>query len=362
MGGDIRMEYSDLLCDFKIIESLLPIGWRQKAYELKAIVYSRNIRNVEDLLKLILLYLTSGKSYGMTAAMTQLSLGFKMTKNGVYERIQRCGDWLSWMCENICRNAGLIVEKPEWLANYRVCLVDATKVSLKGSKKADWCLNYMLDLFRLDTIEMHLKSGEYGETLLNFDKMGMGDIIVGDRMYGTSTSIEYAILKGADYCLRLRSKAFNLYDENGERIILEDKLSDMESCSYRDLRLFRKSMNSFVPIRLCVYRKSEEESNKSLIRIKRSNSKKMRGKVSKLQEFYSNYVIISTSLYFEVENIVAIYRLRWEIEILFKRLKSIFGYDEIPTKNACASRSWLNGKLLLFAICEALVNRGRFSP
>ena len=352
----------ELLNNFENIISLLPKGYIEKAYELGAISRPRNICKVDDLLKLILLYQTVGKSFGITAAMCQFSFGFKMTKAGVFKRISKSGAWLSWLCENICRNAGLIVDKPAWLSEHRVCLVDATKVSLKGSHQADWGLHYLVDLFSLDTIEMHLKGYKNGETLKNFNKIEKRDIIVGDRIYGYPVSMNYAMDRGADFCFRLRSNAFNLYNNDYELFNLEDKISSMLEWSYMDLCLYYKSSGVFYPIRLCVYRKTKEESSKSLTRIKKSNSKKMRGKVSEQQEFYSNFIVIGTSLKADCKNILDLYRMRWEVESLFKRLKSIFDYDEIPTKNESSSRSWLNGKLLLFAICEALVNRGRFSP
>lgn len=50
--------------DFKKIIELMPLGWEEKAKELKAITRSRKIKNAEELLRLNLLYLTSGESFG----------------------------------------------------------------------------------------------------------------------------------------------------------------------------------------------------------------------------------------------------------------------------------------------------------
>jgi hypothetical protein len=47
-------------------------------------------------------------------------------------------------------------------------------------------------------------------------------------------------------------------------------------------------------------------------------------------------VLILTSLdvaQFSAEDILAIYRLRWQIELLFKRLKSLLHLDELPAKD-----------------------------
>jgi hypothetical protein len=51
-----------------------------------------------------------------------------------------------------------------------------------------------------------------------------------------------------------------------------------------------------------------------------------------------------------------------EVEPVFKRLKSLFQYGDVPMKPDKSARAWFYGKLLLAALCETLVNKGRFSP
>lgn len=90
----------------------------------------------------------------------------------------------------------------------------------------------------------------------------------------------------------------------------------------------------------------------------------MRGKVSSLQSIYNKYVIVATSLSEEIDDsyILELYRMRWQIELVFKRFKSIFNYDEMPSKAEKSIYAFFYGKLLIAAICEAIVNQGRFSP
>jgi len=73
---------------------------------------------------------------------------------------------------------------------------------------------------------------------------------------------------------------------------------------------------------------------------------------------------VATSLETEItaSQIMELYRLRWQIEIAFKRLKSLFQYNDVPMQNSENAFAWFYGKLLLAALCEALVNTGRFSP
>lgn len=93
----------------------MPLGWEEKAKELRAITRSRKIKNAEELLRLYLLYLTNGESFEKTSAILNMSDANNLNKNAVYERISKSRDWLKWLCENISRNAGELVRKPKWL-------------------------------------------------------------------------------------------------------------------------------------------------------------------------------------------------------------------------------------------------------
>ena len=54
---------------FKQLLGLLPEGWEAKAKELGAFQRAREIKSPEELLRLILLYLTEGKSFAGTSAL-----------------------------------------------------------------------------------------------------------------------------------------------------------------------------------------------------------------------------------------------------------------------------------------------------
>ena len=67
---------------FEQVLRFLPEGWEAKAKELGAFKRARGIQTVEELLRLILLYLTEGKSFAGTSAITQLS-GEAMIGKGI---------------------------------------------------------------------------------------------------------------------------------------------------------------------------------------------------------------------------------------------------------------------------------------
>ena len=71
----------------------------------------------------------------------------------------------------------------------------------------------------------------------------------------------------------------------------------------------------------------------------------------------AEFMILSTSLPAEsypATDVLAVYRLRWQIELAFKRLKSLLRMDRLPTRTDRASRSWLTAHLILALLCDDL--------
>lgn len=348
-----------------LIYKMMPAGWEEAAKETGALVRSRNISTPEELLRLNFLYQTNGDSYGLTSALTQISENQTgLNKTAVQKRITNSAQWLKWILQHLCIEEKYLSEVPQWLKEYRVCLTDASDYSKHGSKNADFRFHHMIELFSFNIVEFHFTEASEGEKINRYQKIKPKDIIIADRAYGTINGMEYVSDKEADFLFRLRAKAFNLYTEKNELFDLTEYLQEnYEAGKVIDLKLFYKSGKSYHPVRICAVAKGEKDIEKSYKHIKKSNSKKNRGKVTDLQKIYSKYVVIATSLPESIyaQQILELYRMRWQIELVFKRLKSIFGGDFCAKKKE-AVEAWFYGKLLLAVICEIFVKRGRFSP
>jgi hypothetical protein len=92
---------------------------------------SQTIKTSEELLRLILVYLTEGKSFAGTSAIINLGGGFTLNKNAVYKRIQNSADWLEWLCVHLLRQGG----EPLWLQGKDVYLIDGSEVVYGGATK-----------------------------------------------------------------------------------------------------------------------------------------------------------------------------------------------------------------------------------
>jgi hypothetical protein len=350
---------------FKQLLRLLPDGWEEKAKELGALQRAREIKTPEELLRLNLLYLTEGKSMAGTSAITNLSSESTMSKIAVFKRIQNSGRWLQWMCETICRKAGLLIEKPQWLKGKNALLIDGSEDVKSGANRQCFMLHYCIELFTLGAREFLITDGRTGERLANFKELGKDDIVVADRAYGTAPGIAYLRERSVGYVLRLRSSALRIYDEKGDEIDLAVRFSGLMAWRYGDIAGYCRINGEAVPVRVCAVRKDIFNEWKGLQRLKKENQRKRGGKtVSALQEEYNKYIIVVTSIGKEATamQVLDLYRARWQIEIAFKRLKSLFRYNEMPARKPENIKTWFYGKLLLTALCETLVNTGRFSP
>jgi hypothetical protein len=349
---------------FKRLLSVMPPGWEDKAKELGALVRSREIKNADDLLRLVFIYLSEGKSLSGTAAWLELGGICSISKKAVYTRFQKSGEWLRWLCEHLYRNNHGIREAPEWLGERRVYLVDASDEPVHGSDQADYRLHYAIGLFDLGMKEMALTGVEQGEKVSNFQTFGERDIVIGDRAYCSKQGIAYLLGKNSGLLFRFGTKRFHVYNRWGRRVNVLGYFKGLQPGESGERTLYYEYEGEYRPLRFCVLRKTKAAEEKGLESLKKTRMRKAGNKeLSAAQRAYNRYVIVVTSIAdADPELLLDGYRQRWQIELAFKRLKSWFKYHEIPVQVAVSARAWFYGKLLLAALGERWVNEGRFSP
>ena len=81
--------------------------------------------------------------------------------------------------------------------------------------------------------------------------------------------------------------------------------------------------------------------------------------------FMNNFIVLVTSILekqISAKDILELYRLRWQIELYFKRLKSLMGFGDIPNKTEENIKIWLNAKLVVAIMLELSISQVDFSP
>jgi IS4 transposase len=109
-----------------------------------------------------------------------------------------------------------------------------------------------------------------------------------------------------------------------------------------------------MPVRLIIQRKTPEATEAARAKLRREAARKQKT-LDPRSLVAAEFIILGTSLptgFCPADEVLAVYRLRWQIELAFKRLKSLLRMDEIPTRTERASRSWLTAHLIMALLCD----------
>ena len=203
-----------------------------------------------------------------------------------------------------------------------------------------------------------------GESLTNF-MIKPDYLVIGDRIYGTKTGIEHCLNGAGNFIFRIRSKAFKVYNKEGQEIELLHQIEKAGCETATEIEVYmQRSKKENIKLRICVIKKTAEEIEKSRRRINRRDSKK--GHVtSEEAKKLNDYIVVITSLSEDItaKEILSLYQVRWQVELYFKRLKSLMSFGDIPKKKETSIEAWLNGKLMVALLLEkTIATAASFSP
>ena len=341
----------------------LPEGYEEACFAEKAIQRKRVIDNPNDLMMLSMLHLHNGSSLAEISTIAELMKLGELSDVAFMKRFEACNSWFLWNIEHLVSACTIEYKKPEWLEKFRVLAMDASDVSEKGRSGRIFRLHFALELFKMCCEEQKVTTQETGESLRNFS-MRENDLVVADRIYSTLTGMKHCLENGANFVMRLRNKAFNLYDLQNQKINLLDYLEKLKDEETLDLQAFAKlDGKKNTPLRICAIKKTPDAIKNSNRKLARKKSKKQQN-ISEETMTFNNYIVLITALESDIsaEQILELYRFRWQVEIYFKRLKSIMDFGELPKKRLGSSFAWLNGKIMIAILIEKLISKASFPP
>jgi hypothetical protein len=346
--------------NWAILCSFLPKGWEEMARRTGALQRARGVPDASSLLRLLLLHVGNGCSLAETSIRAR-QLGLDLSSVAVFKRLQAAEEWLRWLAEQQRGTERLALESQ----GRPVRAVDGTSVSEPGSTGTDWRVHYAINLANLQCDFFELTAvAEGGETLRRVPVQA-GDIMMGDRVYATPVGVAHVTDAGGDLVARLNRQSLPLFDGEGNRldVLRLFRKLQVRQCQQWTARV-RHPQGGWIPGRLVAVKRSAQAARLARLRLQRQASKKQR-KLSPQCLQAAQYFSVWTSLPegFSAAVVLELYRLRWQIEVAFKRMKSILGLGHLPKKDPASARAWLHGKLFVSLLVERMVQAAdTFSP
>ncbi len=348
--------------NWQVLLSLLPAGWERLAFRERAVERLRGFPTAETVLRTLLLHVGKGLSLRETA--TQAKLGGIATVSDVtiLNRLRQAEGWLHRLCQELALENGLSFPAPP--AGRNVRLLDGTLVKEPGRTGSEWRIHYSLQIPTLccDHLEVTSVRGPgNGEKLQRFPARS-GDLVLADRGFCKPAGIAALHRQGADVIVRVNTGSLPLQRADGKTFELLKHLRALKQANdVGDWDVVLPTPAGPVPGRICAIRKSETAAARALRQIQRK-SQQGGPQVKPATLEYARYVIVFTTLEateFPAARVLEWYRLRWQIELVFKRLKSLAGTGHLPKHDDASSRAWLYGKLLVALLTQKLIQIGR---
>ena len=358
-----RLEIIGRKQDWQYLLTFLPEGWREQARELGALVRCRKFPDAESLLRTLLIHLADGCSLRETATRAKQGKIVSISDVALLKRLKSSGEWLRWMAQRVMEE--WIDKQPSAIfgEDLKIRVVDSSTIQEPGSTGSTWRIHYSICLPSLRCDEVHITSPKTGESFKRFD-IKSADLFVGDRGYAHPPGIAHVVNGGGAVLVRINLTTVPLVDEKGASFPLLQQLRTLRGRKVGDWDVWVKHREVTIAGRVCAIRKSKAAAEKARRKALRDNGRKG-AKVRPETSESAAYTFVFTTLDRKVRptTVLEVYRGRWQIELVFKRLKSIIGLGHLKNKDFQAAQAWMHGKLLVAFLVEALIVAAeRFFP
>jgi hypothetical protein len=346
--------------DWQLLTTLLPEGWREMGWEQGALRNKKGITDPEILLRLLLLHVAGPLSLHSATGRAQV-LGLPaLTKVALFKRLRNAEEWLRTMAVAMFTKSRFASAVPI-CGNYRLRAVDATRIVEPGNTGSEWRVHFSIMLPELHCDFYEVTDVRGGETFVRFP-VAKGDLILGDRGYSHRRGVAHVRRQGGDVLVRLNSTNFPLLDGRGRTFDLLAHLRCLDGHKARAWSVSFKHGADLFAARLCAVRKSKVAAERAKERIRQAAAKRQRILKPETLEC-AEYVFVLTTVAkedFSAHAVLELYRSRWQIERVFKRMKSLMRLGHLPKKSNQSSRAWIQGKLLTVLLIERLLIEARF--
>jgi hypothetical protein len=339
--------------DLQQLRQVLPQELDQLAQDTKALVRQRRMKGALALLRLVLAYAMCDWSLRLVGAWASLQQIAEVSDVALLYRFRQCGTWLGVLVTRVLQQRNQYLSE---LGGVRLRLVDASVISQPGSQGTDWRIHASLDLGKMCLDGVELTDGHSGESLVRFEARA-DEIWVGDQGYAVAKGLGSALADLRRLLVRINWQNLRLYALTGERLDVLGWLKSLTRITERQVTLPTPSGDFELRLIACPLPAAEAEQARERVR-KRAHKKGKNPNPNTL--LAAGFVLLLTNLpadTWEASRILWVYRLRWQIELQFKRLKGLLHFDHLRAQDPRLAQTYLLAKILAALLMDTLVQQ-----
>jgi hypothetical protein len=307
----------------EVVTTKLPADLEEQARLHKAWSRKRGLSKVSDLLRALLVYACCQYSFrelGMWAVLKGIG---SLSERAWRKRLERSQHWIGWLLSELLG----VHQRPAWLPEGvgRVRIIDATRWKTPAGTGDDVRLHQSYDLATGKMDQVQLTDRHHAESLSHFT-LAEGDLMVTDAGYPVPSSVEVTQQSKSFLLQRTTASHLHIEDEQGQTIVLKKQVRGQRADSLKQLkgwiRLPKSGERS--QVRLLCYRLPEEQAKQARDRKAAKLRKKHGRKYNQELVWWASWVLLITTTdeaMWSGQDLVYLYRARWQIELLFKRIK-----------------------------------------
>lgn len=346
--------------EWEFLTDFLPADWRDQARSTGALRRARGITNADSLLQLILMHTATGLSLRQTVVRAREQSIADISDVALLKRLRSSELWLRQLTSQMTEMGDVTLVKRLAQAR-RVRVVDATTVEEQGGAGTDWRIHYTLCLPDLSCDFFELTDAHGGESYRRIP-VRRGDLILADRGYSNAAGVGTVLAAHGDVLVRWNSFSFPLETEKGTPFAALKEMNKLPKRGAREWAVWFAHRGKRYRGRLCAIRKSAMATVRAQEKMRRQARKKQKQvdeQALKLAEFIMVFTTVPAEE-LSTEEVLELYRVRWQIELRFKHLKSLLGLGCLPKYDAQSCRAWIQAKLLCGLLIERLMREAKF--
>lgn len=357
--GAVTALRQDLDQNWAVVERLLPPGWQDQMRASGLLKFGRKFAGPQGparLLRTMLLHVAKNRSLRVTCAMARQAGLAEVSDVGLLKRLQKSTAWFTWATQALLAERAAATVPPAMAAlPYRWRLVDATVVREPGRTGSSWRLHYAFDARTLAPDEILTGDLHQAEQFTHFT-VAPDEVLLADRVYATRRGVAAVSDARAYVISRFVPGNFPLEDEHGAPFPLAARLAQLATGEVGDYPVWFVHDGRRYAARVCAVRQSAHATARAQQRLRQQAHRHgyRRHRAQTLD--FTHYLLVLTTLPASVPaaDVLACYRYRWQIELAFKRLKSLLRAAPLYKHSHEGMRGWLSAKVFTAVLTEHL--------